>query len=216
MSNYKLYYWPGACSLAAHIVLEETGLPFSVERVNFARGAQRQPDFLSVNAKGRVPALSQDGRILTENPAILARLGRLAIPSPGEPMWPNEDASADKCAEWASWLASTVHVAYAHISRVERYADTPETRAEVARKGAETCRPLWQEIERNLRERKWALDDRYTVIDPYLLVFWNWGRGPRLGYQMAEDFPAWTAHARRLHARPAVQRAYATEGLAAP
>lgn len=216
MTDLILYYWPGACSLAAHIVLEESGIPFRAERVDFASGAQRSPQYRAINPKGRVPALEENGIVLTENPAILAKLGRLAVPTPGEPMWPDEGPATDRCAEWASWLASTVHVTFAHVSRVERYADSPEARAEVSLKGAESCRPLWDEIERALQGREWIIDDRYSVIDAYLQVFWNWGRGPRLGYDMEDDFPAWTSHARRVHARAAVQRTYATEGIVPP
>ncbi len=215
MENFVLYYWPGACSLAAHIVLEERGLPFLADRVDFASGAQRRPDYLAINPKGRVPALREGDRILTENPAILARLGRLTRPE-GVAMWPEDGQEADTCSEWAAWLSSTVHVAFAHISRVERYADSDSARAEVVAKAVQTCRPLWEEVERALNGREWVLGSRYTVIDPYLQVFWNWGRGPRLGYNMEDDFPNWTSHARRVYARPAAKRAFQTEGLTPP
>ncbi|WP_245516735.1 glutathione binding-like protein, partial [Methylobacterium segetis] len=62
----------------------------------------------------------------------------------------------------------------------------------------------------------WAVGGRYSVVDPYLLLFWTWGRGPALGFDMAERFPAWTAHARAMAGRPAVQRAFAREGLPLP
>lgn len=86
----------------------------------------------------------------------------------------------------------------------------------MVRKGVESCRPLWQEINDRLSASPWALGDTYSVVDPYLQVFWNWGRGQRLRYDMATDFPAWTDHARRLAERPAVRRAFAREGLALP
>ena len=62
----------------------------------------------------------------------------------------------------------------------------------------------------------WAIGERYSVADPYLLVYWTWGRGPVLGFDMAREFPRWTEHARRLARRPAVQRAFASEGLPLP
>ena len=217
VSHLVLYFWPGACSIAAHIVLEETGLTFEAIKVDFAAGKQREPDYLAINPRGRVPALATPWGILTETPAILRYLTAAGThPTPASRLWPTESRADARCSEWCSWLASTVHVTYAHISRAERYADSPEGKAEVVRKGIESCRPLWQEINDRLSASPWALGDTYSVVDPYLQVFWNWGRGQRLRYDMVTDFPAWTDHARRLAERPAVRRAFAREGLALP
>jgi glutathione S-transferase len=71
-----LYYSPGSCSLAPHIVLNEVGQPFELRKFATADRANYSPDYLAVNPKGRIPALQIDGFILTENPAILAYLGR--------------------------------------------------------------------------------------------------------------------------------------------
>jgi glutathione S-transferase len=76
MTARTLYYAPGACSLAVHIVLEEIGAPFETVRLDLARGDQRAPEFLSVNERGRVPALYEDGWVLTEVSAILRHLAR--------------------------------------------------------------------------------------------------------------------------------------------
>lgn len=210
----RLFYWPGACSLAAHVALEETGLPFDAVRVDFASGAQRTPKYLAINPKGRVPALANSEEVLTENPAILRHLAAAFAQGTGVPV-PSGMAAAREL-EWMCWLSSTVHVAYAHISRTERYAYTPEGVAEVKRKGEESCRPLWEKIEAALSGRDWALGDQYSLVDPYLQVFWNWGRGDRLRYNMSRDFPNWTAHARRLLQRPAAKRAFEREGLKEP
>src|SRR5205807_5477386 len=74
VSHLVLYFWPGACSIAAHIVLEETGLTFEAIKVDFAAGKQREPDYLAINPRGRVPALATPWGILTETPAILRYL----------------------------------------------------------------------------------------------------------------------------------------------
>ena len=62
----------------------------------------------------------------------------------------------------------------------------------------------------------WAVGGRYSVVDPYLLLFWTWGRGPTCKFDMAGRFPAWTAHARAMAERPAVQAVFAKEGLELP
>lgn len=213
MSDLRLYYSPGACSLAPHIALEETGAPFEPVRVDFASAEQRSPAYLRINPKGRVPALVDGDVVVTENPAILRYIARA---NPGASLWPDKPAAEARCAEWLAWSSSTVHVAYAHVRRAERYATSDAGQAEVVAKGHESVRALWEEIERKIGEDPWALGERYSVVDAYITVFWGWGRNPVLGYDMAGDFPNWTAHARRMAERPAVRQVFAREEIALP
>ncbi len=74
----KLYHAPGACSFAAHMALEESGLAYEVTRVNLAEGEQRTPAYLAINPKGRVPALADGDFVLTEVPAILRYVSRIS------------------------------------------------------------------------------------------------------------------------------------------
>ncbi|MFE1601000.1 glutathione S-transferase family protein [Methylobacterium sp. ID0610] len=211
--SLRLFYAPGACSLAPHIAIEETGAPFAAVRVDLAAGEQREPAYLAINPKGRVPALAEGDWVLTENPAVLRHIARL-FPEAG--LWPEDPREEARCAEWLAWFSSTIHVAYAHIRRAERYATEEAAIADVQAKARESCFDLWTMVEVGLSRGGWALGERYSVADPYALVFWTWGRGPTLGYDMARLFPHWTAHARRMAARPAVQRAFAREGIALP
>ena len=71
-----LYFSPGACSLASHIGLEETGAPYEIKPILLAKGQQRTEAYLKINPRGKVPALSVDGKILVENTAILTYLAR--------------------------------------------------------------------------------------------------------------------------------------------
>lgn len=210
-----LYYSPGACSLAPHIALEETGLAYAPARVSFADAQQRSPEYLAVNPKGRVPALVDGDLVVTENPAILRYVTRLG---PQVALWPEAAGAEARCAEWLAWCSSGLHVAYAHVRRAERYATSETARAEVVAKGLETVRDVWSQVEGRLASAAapWAAGDAYSVADPYLLVFWTWGRGPALGFDMPSEFPAWTAHAKRVAERPATQRALAREGIALP
>ena len=209
----KLYYSPGACSLAPHIALEETGADFEPVRIALAKGEQNTPEYQAINPKGRVPALAEGDWVLTENPAILRYIARR---HPAAGLWPNDPVEEARCAEWLAWIASTVHVAYAHVRRPERYAAGEAARDDVIAKGKETCRDLWAAVDARIGAGPWALGERYSVADPYLLVFWTWGRGPALGFDMARDCPNWTAHARRMAERPAVRRAFEREGLELP
>ena len=137
MTQLKLFYAPGACSLAPHIVLEETGAAYSTVRVALAQGEQRTPEYLRVNPKGCVPALTEGDWALTENPAILRYLARRF---PEARLWPDDPHPEARCAEWLAWIASTIHVAYAHVRRPERYPGDAKAIEDVVAKGKEACR----------------------------------------------------------------------------
>src|ERR1700749_3961903 len=68
---FKLYYAPGTCALATHIALEEAGADYEAVRIDFGSQAQRSPDYLAINPKGRVPALVTERGTLTETPGLL-------------------------------------------------------------------------------------------------------------------------------------------------
>jgi glutathione S-transferase len=209
----KLYHAPGACSFAAHMALEESGVAYEVARVNLAEGEQRTPAYLAINPKGRVPALADGDFVVTEVPAILRYVSRLAA---GPALWPANARDDARCAEWLAWISSGVHVAYAHIRRAERYADSDAGKAEVIAKGKITAREIWEQVEQRVGSQTWIAGDSFSVADMYLTVFWTWGRGPALGYDMPADFPQWTAHARRVAERPAVRRVFERDGIVLP
>ena len=209
----KLYYASGACSLAPHIVLEETGERYELERVDLAAGQQNSPDFLRVNPKARVPVLADGDWVLTEAPAILRYI---AARHPAAGLWPWEPREEARCAEWLNWLSSTIQPAFVHVRRAARYASNPHAIEDVAVTGKKNAHELWRKVEEKIGRGPWALGERYSVADALLLVYWIWGRGPVLGFDMANEFPQWSTHARRLGARPAVQRAFAAEGLTLP
>jgi glutathione S-transferase len=218
VAKLRLHYGPGACSLAPHIALEEAGAEFEAVRVALKAGEQRTPEYRRLNPKGRVPVLTEGDWTLTEVPAILRYVARR---HPEARLWP-EPARADaRCAEWLAWLSSGAHVAYAHLSRAERYASSPTALAEVVAKGVESCREIWRMIDARLGAGPWATGEDYSVADPYLFTIWTWGRLPSspthddapLGLDAERDLPNWTAHARRMAERPAVRRALAREGL---
>ena len=210
-----LFYSPGACSLASHIALEESGLAYGPRRVDFATAEQRSAEFRAINPKARVPALVDDGFVVTENPAILRYVSRLA---PEARLWPEAPREDAVCAEWCAWCSSGIHVAYAHIRRAERYASSEAGRADVVETGRRAAREVWEAVEAKIAETRtpWLAGDGFSVADGYVMVFWLWGRGANLGYDMPGDFPAWTAHAKRVAERPAVRRALEREGTELP
>jgi glutathione S-transferase len=206
----KLFYAPNACSLGAHIALEETGAPFEVARVDLKSGAQNQPEYRRINPKGRVPALVTDRGTLTESPAIL---GYIAETFPEARLAPLGDsfAMADMLA-FNLFIASTLHVAFAHVGRPARYADGEVAHAAMKAKAHDALDEYFGLVEAKLSDgRPWVHGDAYTVSDPYLYVFSRWFAERGIGHP--ENFPLVAAHRERVAARPAAQRALATEGL---
>jgi glutathione S-transferase len=209
----KLYYAPGACSLAPHIALEEVGAPYELARIDLAANQQNSTEYLRINPKARVPALADGDWVLTEAPAILRYI---AARHPAAGLWPWDSREEARCAEWLNWLSSTIQVAFGHVRRAARYASDPRAAEDVAATAKITCRHLWREVDEKIGAGPWAIGDRYSVADALLIVYWTWGRGPVLAFDMAHDFPHWTGHANRLAGRPAVQRAFKQEGLELP
>lgn len=210
-----LYYSPGACSLVPHIALEETGAAYDAVLTKLSDGAQRTPEFLALNPKGRVPVLTDGDFVVTENPAILRYIARKC---PDAGLWPEDPRDEARCVEWLSWCASTIHIAYAHIRRPERYATTQTAQADVIAKGKESARDVWGQVEARLAASRstWAAGESFSVADPYVFLFWTWGRGSALGFDMPGLFPVWTAYAHRMAERPSVVAALAREGISRP
>jgi glutathione S-transferase len=205
----KLYFSPGACSLAVHIVLEEIGAPYSLERVSVPDGATQSPAFTALNPKGRVPVLVVGDTVLTEAPAILSCL---ALSHPPSRLLPTDPEPLARCLEWFNWLSGTVHaVAFAQIWRPQRFVADHALVNPVTTQGRDNVLEAFAMIEAKLRDRRWAVADRYSCVAPFLLVFYRWGN--RIGLDMRDRYPAWTAHAGAVGARPAVQAALSQEGI---
>lgn len=218
---YRLFYSPGACSLAPHIVLEEIGLPYEMELVSSSPSGDGMTTmsaaWKAINPKGRVPALlGVPGRIggtdnlLTEANAIVMFLAR-SNPSVG--LLPPDPAEEARCLEWMNWLATSVHAtAQIQIKRPHRFIADERSYPAIQAKGAEAQRENFAYIESLLADgRAWAVPYGYSVVDPFLFVFYGWGK--RFDWDMRTLYPAWTAHTNKVLARPTVQRAIAQEGL---
>jgi glutathione S-transferase len=209
LSRPTLYYSPGACSLAPHVLLEEIGLPHSLALVSVADDATQSPAFRAINPKGRVPVLAEGDWILTEVPAILAWLAQQA---PERGLWPEEAAALARTLEWFNWLSGTLHaVAFGALWRPRRFLAEEAGFEALGRQARTNVDAGFAHVEARLRGRTWAVGDRYGCVDPYLLVFYRWGN--RISVDMRGTYPAWTAQAEAVCARPAVQAALAREGI---
>lgn len=169
----KLFYMPGACSLAPHIVLEWIGKPFELGRIE--RGKTREPEFLAVNPAGKVPALIEDdGRVLTEAEAILLYLAE-KFPDDHLGASPTPEARYEM-HQWMSYLTGDVHPAFYPYFLPQRYIAAEQQYhaiREAAYKQIDACFKL---LDRHMESRTYMVEDRRTVLDPYLFVFCRWGK----------------------------------------
>jgi glutathione S-transferase len=204
---FKFYYATGTCALATHIALEEAGAPYEAVRVDFAARAQRSPDYLAINPKGRVPALVAEQGTLTETPALLVFV---AQSFPAAELAPLSDPFAlARVQEFNSYLCSTVHVAHAHGRRGERWADDAAAIEAMKRKVPQTMTECFELIEHKLLQGPWVMGERYTICDPYLFTIGTWLEGDGVD---TGKLPKVIAHRRRMLERPAVRKAVAIEG----
>jgi glutathione S-transferase len=192
-----LYYAPGACSMASHIVLEESGEKYEGKRVDLAKGEQRTEAYLKIHPLGRVPALMLDsGEPLTENTAILPYLGKRFG------LWPKDAIAEAKALSLIGYFASSVHPAHAHISRPERYASDKSYFPDIQEQGKKTFHGYLKQIDGMLGGRQW-FSDQYSVLDPYGFLFYTWGVRRELPVAELKNY---TAFKDRMLQRPAVRR----------
>lgn len=201
----KLYYSPGACSLADHIVLEWIGKPYEAVRVG--RDERKSPEYLAINPAGSVPVLDHDGWVLTQNAAILNYLADLH-PEAGL----GGDGSAKSRAEINKWLAfanSDVHPAFHPIFGSTAYLEDAALIDKTKDAARAKVRSLFERADAHLQGRDWLAGAR-SIADPYLYVTYRWARAT--GVDLS-GLDALAAYAARIEADPAVQKALSDEGL---
>jgi|SRR5882724_1548120 len=207
-----LYYHPRACSLACHIALEESELPFAAHEINIRAGGHKKDEYLRVNPWGKLPALCIGDQVLTEAHAILTFIAD-SVPDK-RLMPPAATLERARAHEWLNFLSSTVHIAFRPLFRTAMLAGADGPLEQVKRAGIPILQGTLGEVDRRLANRCWALGDTYSVCDAYLLVFWIWSQREDV-VSYAPEMPNWRALSERVYARPATQRALARERLTA-
>ena len=199
-----LYYGPGACSMAAHIVLEDSGEKYEPMRMDLSKGEQRTPEHLKRNPLGRVPVLRLDiGEYLAENTAILPYLGKRFK------LWPTDPMGESKALSLIGFFATSVHPAHAHVGRPERYTADQSAFAGIKDMGLKTFHGYLRKIDGMLAGREW-FSDKYSVLDPYGFVFYVWGVRRELPVAELKNY---TAFKDRMVKRPATQRVLEDEKI---
>ncbi|MBB6093945.1 glutathione S-transferase [Povalibacter uvarum] len=165
----RLYYFPGSCSLADHIVLEWIGVPY--EAVKIDHDSIRSPRYLALNPAGTVPLLVDGDFMLTQNVAILCYL---AERYPAARLF--GDGSPRGRAEVMRWLGllnSDLHPAFKPIFVPHRFLADPARATEIADTARQNVRKYLGILDTQLEKREWITGER-SVADPYLLVMLRW------------------------------------------
>ena len=162
----KLYYTPGACSLAVHITLREVGIPFQLEKVDLeTKRTQHGHDYREINPKGSVPALQLDsGDVLTEAAVCLQYVADLA---PDKRLAPAFGTMGRyRLMEWLNYIAAELHKTFSPLFHEKR----PERREEIVA----MLKPRLEYVARQLGSADFLLGPDFTVADAYLYAVLNW------------------------------------------
>lgn len=201
----KLYYSPGTCALADHIVLEWIGRPYEAVRVS--REERKAPAYLAINPAGAVPALEHDGWVLTQNAAILGYLADLA-PDAGL----LGDGSPRGRAEVTKWLAmvnSDIHPAFKPLFGATAWLEDEALVAKSKDVARAALRGLFERVDAQLAGRDWIAGAR-SIADPYLFVTLRWAKAQGVDLSGLGNLERYF---NAMHADAGVRRALAQEGL---
>lgn len=199
----KLYFSPGACSQAPHILLHEIGLSHDAVRVQFPSTTLSDgSSYLQVNPKGSVPALRLDnGEVLTENAVILQYLGDR---SGNTDLFPSfGDFRHYRVLEWLNFIATELHKSFSPLFKPDSGEETKQYfRGVVASK--------LDYVNGRLGSGPFVMGEELTLPDPYLFVMTGWTEkhGLRL-----DRWPNLAAFRERMVHRPSVRHVLRFEGL---
>lgn len=208
MAKLDFYFSPGACSLATHICLEEAGAAFTPKPTYTRKGQTRTPEYLAINPKGKVPVLAVDGKVLTENTAIITYLSRSY---PAAKLLPTGEALAEaEALSFIAWCASGVHPVMSRFFGPQNFCDLPDSADNVKALATKAAAGNFALIEKALAGKDWVFG-AWSAADAYIFVFYNWAT--KLGLDMSA-YPNYGKHFERMQQRPAVQRAMAREAEA--
>ena len=219
----QLHYFPGNASMTPHLVLRELGLPFELKLVDRANSAHKSPEYLKLNPNGLIPVLvdgdpstgSGQALVLYETAAIVLHLVDTHPAAGLAP--PVGTADRAEFYKWLVWLSASVQSQMPIYFYTDRYvaAGNAAGAAEVKAATEKRIEGLIDQIDAQLAAHggPWLLGQRYTALDPYVLMLCRWTRGMA---RPARTLPHIGPFLERMLARPAVQTVFEVEKLSPP
>jgi glutathione S-transferase len=200
----KLYYTPGACSMAVHIALREAGLPFDLEKVDLrSKRTQGGEDYARINPKGYVPALQlEDGSIMTEAGVCVQYVADLAPQSELAPV--AGTMARYRLMEWINFTATEIHKTFGPLFDASISEELRQRQIGLLGK-------RFAHLEERLSEQEFVTGAKFTSADAYLFTVLNWTHVVKM--ELAR-WPSLKDYTRRVAERPAVRETMKAEGLA--
>jgi len=197
--SYTLYYTPGACSMAVHVILNELGVPF--EAIN-QKDKLKDPEFLKLNPRGQIPLLIVDGEPVKEGAAIITYL--LDTHDKDGKLLPKSGLPRAKGLEWLAWCNATLHPASGKLFWLPKSGLDEKTKDELSKIFVTQLQTQWDEAETRLGQKKYLAGDSVTAGDILLTVIANWGLPVTFGPNVKRVI-------KEVSGRPSYQKALKTE-----
>ena len=167
---YTLYYLPGACSMAVHVLLNELGQKVMLENVSVPDGQPRSATFLKVNPRGNVPVLVDDGEVIREGGAIMTYL----LDKHNSPMLPKSGKERARALEWLMFGNATMHPAYAKVFFAMKNITDQAAKDQAIKAAIGQIEKLWDEVDARLAQNPYLCGKELTAADILLTVIANW------------------------------------------
>jgi glutathione S-transferase len=209
----QLHYFPGNASMTPHMLLEELGVAYERVLVDRTTNAHHSPAYLKLNPNGKIPVLVDGDLVLYETAAIVLHLVDTHAEAGLAPALGT--AGRAQFYKWLMWLSNTLQAEMPLYFYSDRWADDAGGAAQIKRHAEAHVAAMIDQLEAELARHggPWFLGERYSALDPYVLMLCRWTRGMA---RPARTLPNLGPYLQRMLARPAVQRAYANEGLGEP
>lgn len=204
---YKLFYAPGACSMAVHIALYECGAPCELANVPLRKeGKEKDPEFLKINPRGAVPVLVDGNLVIREGAAILIYL----LEKEKSALLPQSGEGRAHALEWLMWNNATLHPAYSRVFWLKRSMQDSEQKEALMHLAIDRLNLLWDDAESRLASSKFLAGDILTIGDILMTVIANWNAWLPEPIAFGPNVKRVLKH---VSTRPAYQKALQAEGV---
>lgn len=202
---YTLYYSPGTCSMAVHVLLNEINAEFDLKPIILTKGEQKSPEYLKINPRGAVPALKDGDEVIVEGAAILLHLAE----KHKSPLLPASGNARRKAIEWLMFANATMHPAYGKAFFLNKNCSDDAAKQALLKVVFAQIDTLWADVEKTLESQPYVCGNECTLADILLTVIANWsmnlaGNPIVLGDNCKRLFKS-------VISRPSYQKALATE-----
>lgn len=168
---YTLYYLPGACSMAVHVVLNELNQPVKLENISVPDGQPRSAAFLKINPRGNIPVLVDDGAVIREGGAIIAYL----LDKHNSPMLPKAGKERANALEWLMFANASMHPAYGKVFFALKNITDPAAKDQAIKAAVGQIEKLWDDVDAQLAKTPYVCGSELSAADILLTVIANWG-----------------------------------------